>query len=117
MSYKANGDFENIKETFKNDIIEHWQVDNLLYTANGNVGIGTNNPEKKLDVNGDIRVKKLCFVNDENDERCIDYNSTLLMSEMLKSVLPDQNKDMTRLNSMSSQEILDMVKSLSTEYS
>ena len=56
MSYKANGDFIELKEHFNDKIIEHWEVDNLLYTANGNVGIGTSTPTHTLDVVGEIHV-------------------------------------------------------------
>ena len=58
MSYQANGIFIQLNENYENKIIEHWDVDNLLFTANGKVGIGTNDPQKKLHVNGNIRAKK-----------------------------------------------------------
>ena len=73
MSYQANGIFIQLNENYENKIIEHWDVDNLLFTANGKVGIGTNDPQKKLHVNGNIRAKKkICLVNNEgSDETCI----------------------------------------------
>lgn len=117
MSYKANGDFikekAKVKEHFNDKIIEHWEVDKLLYTANGNVGIGTNNPQKKLDVNGDIRTKKICFINDDGtDEKCIDYSIALLTTEMLRSVMPDEIQDLNQLSSMNANQIDDLIQNI-----
>ena len=50
MKYTISGEFINLKK----DIIEHWSTENTLFTANGNVGIMTNNPQTRLDVNGSI---------------------------------------------------------------
>lgn len=50
MKYTISGEFINNKK----DIIEHWSTENTLFTANGNVGIMTNNPQTRLDVNGGI---------------------------------------------------------------
>ena len=106
MSYKANGDFIKVNEHFDNKIIEHLNINELLYTANGNVGIGTNNPQKKLDINGDIRTKKICFVNsDDTDETCIDYSIALLTTEMLRDIMPDDKKDLNQLSSLDTIEI------------
>ena len=51
MKYTISGQFINNK---KKNVIEHWSTDNTLFTANGNVGIMTNNPQTRLDVNGAI---------------------------------------------------------------
>ncbi|ULY68588.1 hypothetical protein [Chlorella virus XW01] len=42
-------------------------AERMRISANGNVGIGNNNPRTKLDVNGDIRATKLCI-----NDTCID---------------------------------------------
>ena len=106
MSYKANGDFINVKENFDNKIIEHFDTNELIYTANGNVGIGTNNPQKKLDINGDVKAKKICFVNSDNtDETCIDYSIALLTTELLRDIMPEDKKDFNELGSMNTSDI------------
>ena len=116
MSYKANGDFIELKEHFNDKIIEHWEVDNLLYTANGNVGIGTNNPQKKLHVEGDIKAKKICLTNEDGtDEKCIDYSLALLTTEMLKTAMPENMKDLNKLSSMNISDISDLINNINED--
>ena len=117
MSYQANGDFIKNKkiEHFNNEkIIEHWEVDNLLYTANGNVGVGTSDPKKKLHVDGDIKANKICLTSaDGTDERCIDYSLALLTSEMLRTAIP--NNDLEQLSSMTSSQINELITTMNND--
>lgn len=112
MSYQANGNYtEN-----KTKIIEHFDANNILYTANGNVGIGTENPEKKLDVNGDIRAKNICLVNsDGTNERCIDFSVAFLTTEMLRAILPENIQDLSDLSSMNTTEIGDVIQKINDQ--
>lgn len=88
-------------------------LNNLLFTANGNVGIGTSNPQKKLDVDGDIKVKKICFSNQDNtDETCIDYSIALLTTEMLRNIMPENINDLTQLSTMNLDDIGGVIKQI-----
>lgn len=67
MKYSANGNFIN-----NNPIIEHWSTEGTLYTENGNVGILTNNPQARLDVNGDIKSSGNFYIKKRNANLVID---------------------------------------------
>ena len=78
MKYSANGNY--IINNNKNNIIEHWSTEGTLYTTDGNVGILTNNPQARLDVNGDIKASGNLFLKSRNSNLVvdgIDYDSVL----------------------------------------
>lgn len=68
MKYTISGEFINDKK----DIIEHWSTENTLFTANGNVGIMTNNPQARLDVNGSIKTSDNINIKKNNGSMIID---------------------------------------------
>lgn len=49
----------NQPELYKNIVMGTAGAERLRINANGNVGIGTNNPDVKLAVNGDIKAKRV----------------------------------------------------------
>ena len=109
MNYSATGDFiekKNIKENFSNSNIEHWSADNLIYTSDGKVGIGKRDPEKELDINGDIRIKNLCMLNENNEEVCINAAFLVLAKELILGVMPKEYRDFNLINSFSKNDIV-----------
>lgn len=105
MRYDANGTFfiknKVLKENFSNKVIENWSADNLIYTTDGKVGVGTRNPTKELDINGDIRMKNLCMLNNNGEEICINAAFLVLAKELILGVIPKEYRDLNLLNSMS----------------
>ena len=112
MKYSANGIFvykKSItgltKEHFNNSIIEKWSADNLIYTTDGKVGIGTRDPRKKLHINGDIKSNNICLTNENGDEECINLAFILLAKELILGVIPEEYRDLELLNSLSKDDI------------
>ena len=68
MKYTVSGDLIY----YDNKIIEHWSTDNTLFTANGNVGIMTNNPQSRLDVNGGINATDTILLKKRNANLIVD---------------------------------------------
>lgn len=94
MKYSANGDY------IKNPIIEHWSTEGTLYTSDGNVGILTNNPQARLDVNGDIKTSGNIEVKSRNANIVIDgvdYDPVLRLKDKnnsgwtIRNSIPNNN--------------------------
>lgn len=73
----------------------------MIYTTDGKVGVGTRNPTKELDINGDIRMKNLCMLNNNGEEICINAAFLVLAKELILGVIPKEYRDLNLLNSMS----------------
>ena len=82
-----------IKEHFDISVIENWSADNLIYTTDGKVGIGTRDPRKKLHINGDIKTNNLCLTNENGDEECINFAFILLAKELILGIMPKEYRD------------------------
>ena len=93
-------------EHFNNSIIEKWSADNLIYTTDGNVGIGIRNPKKKLDINGDIKANNLCIINDNGNEECINFAFILLAKELILGSIPKDYRDFDLINRLSKDDII-----------
>jgi len=121
MRYDANGTFflkdKVLKENFSNKVIENWSADNLIYTTDGKVGVGTRNPKKELDINGDIRMKNLCMLNNNGEEICINAAFLVLAKELILGVIPKEYRDLNLLNSMSINDLSKkLIPEMNSEY-
>ena len=66
MKYKKNY-FE-----YNSKLIEHWSAEGTIFTNDMNVGILTNNPQARLDVNGDIKSSGDIYLKKRNGNMIID---------------------------------------------
>lgn len=70
MKYTIDGKF--IDNNLNEKIIEHWNADQTIFTNDGNVGIMTNNPQERLDINGNLRTTGDIFLKKRNGNLVID---------------------------------------------
>ena len=126
MIYTANGNFTNNKTTpgFKSLTTclpvqtqsltkEHFgqkSINNLIYTTDGNTGIGIRDKNNKLHIksineNFTVPDNQFCMKNNNGDEECINYAFLLLAKELIFSILPEESRNYDTLNNLSKDDI------------
>ena len=120
MIYTANGDFTNneslttgLPEQSQSLTNEHFgqkSTNNLIYTTDGNAGIGSRDKNNKLHIksineNFTVPDNEMCIKNNNGDEECINYAFILLAKELIFGIIPEEFRNYDILNNLSKEDI------------